>query len=520
LNYARFTEYSNQDRPITARPPMARTMIRTTARPTLPIVAHATVSVRAEDRKRIDRLAARLLEAEPALATISAFGERVSAGLTDGPALLFEDHSEIALLARSGDAMLEYRSLLLAGDGDIVLIGGQRSPPFEAYCRDILALGEVTVLSVPASAVERAAGLARRCAADSAVLEAARKAARRSGHLNLIPYIGTGSAWTLASRIAAHADVHVAVAAPPPRLTRRVNDKLWFASRVKELLGSDSLPPSYHAFGPAALTGRVAALANRFERVVIKVPDSAGSAGNLVLSAPDLRPLPLRILRGRLLRLLRNLGWRNRFPLMVGVWDCAVLGSPSVQTWIPRPEEGPPIVEGVFDQVVAGSAGEFVGAVPCTMPQEWHQRLVEEAMLIACLFQRLGYFGRCSFDAVLAGNRYANADLHWIECNGRWGGTSIPMTLANRLLGDWARRSFMVVQRTSLTNPPCDVTTALEQLGPLLFRTQGPGAGVVLLTPGGLEAGSGLHFLLLGRSDADLGLQAGALRTHFVAEPG
>jgi hypothetical protein len=56
-------------------------MIETTACPAPPILADATVSVRATDRIRIDRLAAQLVGAELALAAIPAFGdgERIAA---------------------------------------------------------------------------------------------------------------------------------------------------------------------------------------------------------------------------------------------------------------------------------------------------------------------------------------------------------------------------------------------------------------------------------------------------------
>jgi hypothetical protein len=484
-------------------------------RPARPIVSHATAAIGAPARGRIEQLASRLLAAEPGLAAVGAFGRDVRAGLREGPALLFEDHTDIALFGGRGDATLQYRSLLLAGEGDVVLVGGQRSPPFEAYCRDALGLGAPIVLGIPTASRAEPGGLALRCSGHAQAMAAITRVANQQGRLNLIPYIGSGGAWVLAGRIANSSGADVFVAAPPPRLARRVNDKLWFARCVTELLGGRALPPTYHAFGPAALAGRVALLARRCERIVIKVPGSAGSAGNLVLDSTGLRALPLRGLRLRLLRLLRNLGWRNGFPLMVGVWDTAVLGSPSVQTWIPHADDGLPVVEGIFDQVVEGSAGEFVGAVPCRAPAPWLQRLADEATLIALLFQRLGYFGRCSFDSVIAGEDYAGAALHWIECNGRWGGTSIPMTLANRLLGDWATRSLMIVQRTGLSMASCGIAAALARLGSAMFRSRETDTGVVLLTPGGLEEGSGLHFLLLGRSEAEVEQQAQALTRMF-----
>ena len=485
------------------------------ARRGLPVVAHFAVQPVPEEVQRIDAVALQLLRNEPALSLTSIFGPRVSAGLADAPSVLFEDHSEIALFSEETNENLQYRALLLAGEGDIVLIAGRRNSSFEAYCRTHLGLGAAAVVPVEAVRDGRGGALARGCERAPPLLGFMSDTARRYGQLNVVPYLGTGSAWKLAGRISELSGVPVTVAAPPPRLTQRVNDKLWFAGCVKALLGAEALPPSYHAFGPAALTGRVAALARRFERVVIKVPDSAGSQGNIVLDAGALRGMRLRVVRRRLLRLLRNLGWGNRFPLMVSVWDCAVLGSPSVQIWIPRTEAGLPVIEGIFDQVVEGSAGEFVGAVPSDVPKQWQRRLAHDGMMLACLFQRLGYFGRCSFDAVLTGEHYDDAALHWIECNGRWGGTSVPMTLANRLVGDWASRCFMIVQRSGLSIQRCDVPTALDRLGGVLFRSGQTTGGVVLLTPGGLEAGTGLHFLLLGATDTEVKRYANTIEALF-----
>lgn len=491
---------SARDAPdVSAPPPPALA----TGRPALPVVGRSADAPAPAERDRLDALAARLLASEPALAATGAFGPRVAPGVGPGPGLLFEDHGEIPLIGGRGDSALQYRALLLAGDGDLVVLGGARSAAFEAYCRDTLGLGSPEVHVVPPGAPGRVRTVARGLLATPEALARILAVARRHGALNVLPYIGTGSVWRLAGLIAAQADAEVRVAASPPRLTQRVNDKLWFAERVVEVLGRDALPPSYHAFGPAALAARVAALARRCERVVIKVPDSAGSAGNLALAADSVRGLSLAKLRMRILGLLRHLGWRATYPLMVGVWECPALASPSAQLWVPLRADGPPVLEGLFDQVVEGPGGEFVGAVPCALPEPWRARLATEALRLAWLFQALGYFGRCSFDAIVTGADYGPAALHWIECNGRWGGTSIPMTLANRLAGDWTRRYLRVVQRVGVRTRARDLVSVLEAFGPRLLRRDRPDRGIVVLTPGGLEGGTGAHFLVLAASAAE-----------------
>ncbi len=208
--------------------------------------------------------------------------------------------------------------------------------------------------------------------------------------------------------------------------------------------------------------------------------------------------MPLQSLWQYLLRSLRELGWRGRYPLLVGVWESPLVASPSVQLWIPHRTIGAPVVEGIFEQIV--EEGQFVGASPSTLPAVLRQRIAEEAVCIACLFQELGYFGRCSLDAVLLDS----GALHWIECNGRWGGVSIPMTLINRLIGDWQSRSFVIVHRFGLRLRARGFGEVMAQLRDRLFRSGGPANGIVLLTPDAIEEGSGFHFLVLGdtRSEA------------------
>jgi hypothetical protein len=484
-------------------------------RPSLPIVGIPGMGLDAAQSKRIAFLAKRALADEPMLASTQMFGDKVATGVDEAPALVFEDHAEIALYSRpGGDLALQYRSLMLAADEDLVLISGPRSRDFEAYCRHALGLGNTTVLTVPSASAVGSATLPERCAAAPGALGPIIDTAKKHRRLNLIPYIGSRQAWRFAGLIAERSGARIRVAAPPPLLTHRVNDKLWFAQCVKELLGPDALPPSYCTFGPAGLSARVAALARRFERIVIKIPDSAAGAGNLVFQSELIRRTPPEELIRQVLPVLAKRGWNGEFPLLVGAWDCEVLASPSVQIWIPHPDDSAPVVEGVFDQAIAGERGTFVGAMPCELPEPLRCRLATEALQLASLFQRLGYFGRCSFDAVVAGDDAASARLHWIECNGRWGGTSIPMTLANRLLGDWKRRALLIVQLTDLQAPPCDLPTALDRLGDLALRDKG-GEGIVILSPGGLETGSGAHFMALAGSQEEARKQVRAAESQL-----
>ena len=485
----------------------------------LPIIAHIPVQLDAGERRYVAQIATKLLANEPALRfTTEAFGPLVSAGVDTGPSLLLQDLEGVALVAAPVDSHLQYRMMLLAQDGDQIALSIRRSRSFETYCREILNLGQVDIVSPALSAPDES--LATYCRRDPDVLAKLVTRARQHGCMNVKPHIGTGAVWALAGTIAAQSGVPVRVAAPPPRLTQRVNDKLWFTRRVSTVLGPRATPPSYFAFGPAALTGRVANLVKRYDRVAIKVPNSSGSLGNLTLASSRLRSLSIRAVHDRLATLLRGLGWRDTYPLMVSVWECPVIVSPSVQLWIPEKEHGDPIVEGVFHQVVEGPVGEFIGVMPSTLPETWRLRLAHESLMLGCLLQELGYFGRCSFDAIVVGEELDSATLHWIECNGRWGGTSIPMTLANRLVGDWSRRPFVVVQQGHLHAPQRDFTVVLDRLKDVLFRAGQSGGGVVLLLPGRFENGTGLDFMVLSETLATARSEAATVTALLTEEVG
>ncbi len=467
----------------------------------LPTVPHYVTELDGVEQQRVARLADRILADEPALSSTDAFGTDVTTGIGPWPGLVLEDHSAISLFDRTNGTKYSQRALLLAGDGDFVAIRGRRYREFERYCRDSLQLGNVTVL-VPRRAA-RSAPLSIDCAEDSEVRDRLERHARLNGGLNIVPYMGTGGVWRLAAALASCAGRPVRVAAPPPRLDRRVNDKLWFARHAAAVLGGGALPPAHAVFGPAALAGRIANLAKRQTAVAVKVTDSASALGTVVLGPAEMARHSVGTLCRRVLAVLRRVGWQGTYPLIVTAWEEPVLTSPSVHLWIPHREHGGPLVEGIFEQILTGPAGTFSGARPSTLPENWRQRIADEAARLGALFQLLGYFGRCSFDAILIGESLAHARLHWIECNGRWGGVSIPMTLANRLTGDWARHPFIVAERADLRGPGQSFAEFLSRIGDDSYRPRLSATGVVVLSPSWAEHGDGYQLMVVGEDVSD-----------------
>jgi len=480
--------------------------------PRIPVRPCCFPRIPASERRRIAGRARRLLAGEPGLGTTEAFGRDLRPGMVPGAGLFFEDHLPLQLVHPEEAVLLDYRMRMLAGSGDIVVLSGAPHPAFDIYCRDALGLGDPLVVSLGPLPAQSRTTLSARLRGDRALVEKVAAMAGNAGGLTVFPYVTCGHDWLLAGDIARLARVPVAVAAPPPRLSRRVNDKAWFLEQVAWLLGREAMPPSHAVLGPAALAGRIAHLAQRFPKVVLKVPDSAGGRGNLVLDSAEIGGIPLRELRRRLLLLLQGLGWGGEFPILAGVWEAPVPASPSVQLWIPASGDGDPVIEGLFVQALEGAVGEFIGSEPAQLPGAVEARIAGEAFRLGCLFQDLGYFGRCSFDAVLVGDSPESAELHWIECNGRWGGVSIPLTLANRVAGKGPAAPFLVAWQTVRASGAGGFCEAIALLSRLLCLPGKQDTGIIVTTPRSVEAGAGLQFVVLGETLAEARLLAEAAR--------
>jgi hypothetical protein len=120
-------------------------------------------------------------------------------------------------------------------------------------------------------------------------------------------------------------------------------------------------------------------------------------------------------------------------------------------------------------------------------------------MRIALVLQHTGYFGRLSFDALLTTRKSGSTETKWIECNGRWGGVSLPMTLGNRLFPDGRGPGICILQDKAppLRGRGLEACLALLE-GRLMSR--GGDEGVVPLSAGLFERGRGIHLAAFAKS--------------------
>jgi hypothetical protein len=349
----------------------------------------------------------------------------------DFPVLHLDDVSEIPFLEGIvGMEFYQLRARVRAGDGDLFAATCAEVAGYESYNQGHLGLGSPAFVHALATSGPPSA-VARACQEGDA-RELLVRAAREAGGLCIHPYMGATPVWRMALDLSDEAGVPVTVLAPPPPVTWLANDKAML-TRVAQLSCSDEilggLPTAETIEGrsPEELGAALRDLATRHERVALKMTRCASAMGNEVFDSDEVLSLSPEASDARVSRFLKEKEWTVGETVLAVQWF-SIGSSPSTQLWVPPLGEGMPRVDGVYEQLLEGDECVFVGSVPSRLGADMDRRLCVASLRVARVFQELGYVGRCSFDFVISG-----ADAFFVECNGRWGGTSTPMHLLDRL---------------------------------------------------------------------------------------
>lgn len=354
-------------------------------------------------------------------------------GLTAGkPVLHLEDISAIPFVMDvPGIEEYQHRARVRAGDGDLFVTVTEPVDGYERYCQQTLGLGAPELLRATGSGNRMQ--VARACAEGDA-FDALVRRARASGGLCIHPYMGFEDVWELASLVAFDSCTPVEVLAPPPPVTWIANDKALFSAIVTGALGADWVVETVVSTHPDTLVEAMLATATRHRRVGVKRTRCASAMGNAVHLSSELISLGHEGVRALLDAFLVRTEWPAGEEVLVVAWEETDL-SPSTQLWIPPLGQGTPVLEGIYEQILEGPAKSFVGSRPSTLPAPVDRAMGQASIVVGAALQELGYVGRCSFDLLVIGDTEGDFTVRFAECNGRWGGTSTPMHLVDRVTG-------------------------------------------------------------------------------------
>lgn len=346
------------------------------------------------------------------------------------PVLHLEDVTGIPFVeAVSGVEEYQHRARVRADDGELFAAATRPADGYEQYCREVLQLGAPEFIHAKS---DNSMAVARACM-QPAVFERLVRRAGEAGGLVIHPYMTIEPVWQLARRLAESSGTTVQVVGPPPPVLWVANDKSRCCQLVEQTLSGDWLVATERSNDPHRLVETMRRLAEDCNQVGLKRTRCASAMGNAVFDAGQIRRSDEATLLARVQEFLERTEWECGEDVLVVEW-CDTDLSPSTQLWIPPEGHGPPRLEGIYEQILEGPEKIFVGSRPSTLPEPVDRALGDASLQLCAALQRLGYNGRCSFDFIVSGDPKGEFDVRFIECNGRWGGTSTPMRLVDRLI--------------------------------------------------------------------------------------
>ncbi len=350
-----------------------------------------------------------------------------------GPTLHLEDVSAIPFLSGiAGVEEYQHRARVRASPGDAYATVTGVESAYEAYCAEHLRLGPATRIPTRTTRAASRLAVAEGCMTGAA-FDRITDLARRHERLVIHPYMAIEPIWELARRVADRAGARVAVLGPPPPVTWIANDKSLFDELVGAVLGPGWTPETRRGSTVHAVAADLRVLAATHAAVGLKRTRCASAMGNAVFDSADLRARSPEESERTVSTFLERTEWTPGETVLAVAWEesCA---SPSTQWWIPPAAAGLPRLDGIYEQILEGRRKVFVGSRPSTLPDPVNRRLAQAAGRVAEALQALGYVGRCSFDHLVLGDPDGDFRIRFTECNGRWGGTSTPMQLVDRLV--------------------------------------------------------------------------------------
>lgn len=413
------------------------------------------------------------------------------------PTLQLDDVSGIPFLIDiAGVEEYQHRGRLRAGDHDVYVTVTPEMAGYEKYCREILGLGAPEHLV--ATPVGPPIAVAKACSTGKtrARLIEATKEARG---LTIHPYMGIEDVWELAAMLAADSREEVRVLGPPPPVTWVANDKSLFDELVARVLGRGALVETRISRDVENIRTDLHSMTTRHERVGLKRTRCASAMGNAVFSSANLRTR--ESVANAVDEFLKRTEWPKGEDVLTVAWlDTDI--SPSTQLWIPPLGLGQPRVDGIYEQILTGEERVFVGSRPSSLPDAVNQALAHDALQVAAALQELGYVGRCSFDHLVTGDPEDECEVLFTECNGRWGGTSTPMSLLDRLLPK-ARPPYRAQDVVFPELIGARLSDLFELIGDELFETEAGRGRFIFYNLGPLDAHGKFDVISIGNDPED-----------------
>jgi hypothetical protein len=453
-----------------------------------------------EQLERAKQVADELIEEQSLDEALSPYSHLQYTGESDqAPQLHLEDVSGIPFVSGiPGIEEYQHRARVRASDGDLFAAVTKPSDGYEPYCQAKLGLGTPDYFQP--KPVQGLMQIAQACTHGENFDAIAQWASTHGGALVVHPYMAIEPVWELAGKLDERG-IDASVLGPPPPSLWIANDKGALAKIVDQVADGAWNVETHHERTPQAMVERLIEMAERHHMVGLKRTRCASAMGNIVYESAMIRRVGPTELDRNVRQFLSTTEWEEDEIVLAVEWAESD-ESPSTQMWIPPADVGEVRLDGVYQQILSGPERVFVGSRPSTLPDPVNRALVEASFVMATVFQHLGYVGRCSFDFIIGGDPEGEFNIRMTECNGRWGGTSTPMHLVDRLVKGprphYIAQDFVHPELVGASLPH-----VLEAVGDELYDPESGEGRFVFYNPGPLEKKGKIDVISFGERPAD-----------------
>ncbi len=272
-------------------------------------------SVTSEQLSQIDSIVSKYLRNKPTLDSTNVFGAGVTQGLSPGPCIFLGEISSVDSQASDRIADMEYLMTLIAREGDVMLLSGARNHEFEKYRKEELQLGDIKIIETNGHALSQLNSKTPASSLQQLIDYLQNTFTTES--INIVPFYGSPAVWGLASYIAEQTGLYISVAAPAPKLSSLVNDRLWFRDLARSVLGPNDIPVTRPVYGPESLVQLMRVFATRYSNVVVRIPNGIDIYCNVKMDSQKVTSSTDAELTSLVTSVLKDRDWDNKYPLMV-----------------------------------------------------------------------------------------------------------------------------------------------------------------------------------------------------------
>lgn len=259
------------------------------------------------------------------------------------------------------------------------------------------------------------------------ILEIINLVKNNSDNQTIHPYLYNNSIKQIGDILISCSGKNINYESPPSLLKQKLKQKIYFKTLVKNILGDNKTPPFYIAENIEAFIKIIKQLESKKSMAMLKLPFKIGSQNNYKINIKNSKKI-INVIK-KINDLIDNGTNYFKEPLLIEKFIESAKCFPTVQLFIKG--EGRIKLIRICNQIIDFNWRCIGSNYPVNLKYELKEKIIEDSLKLARYISTTGYKGNCNFDLIVKNNSY-----YFLECNPRWGSTSYPSLLMQKLFPD------------------------------------------------------------------------------------